>query len=304
MNRVLILALALGLDAVLGEPRRAHPLVAFGRMAQRVERHLYGERSDSWRWFRGVLAVTVLLVPFTLVAAVLTGPSPAGMAAAVVLLYLALGGRSLVEHAARVQTALAAEDLREARIQVSRVVSRDTADMMPTDVSRAAVESVLENGNDAVFGALFWFLLAGAPGAVLYRLANTLDAMWGYRSPRYLQFGWAAARLDDLLNFIPARLTALTYALVGRSADAIRCWWGQARQWDSRNAGAVMASGAGALQLRLGGPAVYQGQLHNRPVLGQGTSPQPRDIARALTLVRHGILLWLAVITAGVLVHA
>ncbi|MDA8421534.1 MAG: adenosylcobinamide-phosphate synthase CbiB [Pseudomonadota bacterium] len=304
MNRVLILALALGLDAVLGEPRRAHPLVAFGRMAQRVERHLYGERGDSWRWFRGVLAVTVLLVPFTLVAAVLTGPSPAGMAAAVVLLYLALGGRSLVEHAARVQTALAAEDLREARIQVSRVVSRDTADMMPTDVSRAAVESVLENGNDAVFGALFWFLLAGAPGAVLYRLANTLDAMWGYRSPRYLRFGWAAARLDDLLNFIPARLTALTYALVGRPADAIRCWWGQARQWDSRNAGAVMASGAGALQLRLGGPAVYQGQLHNRPVLGQGTSPQPRDIARALTLVRHGILLWLAVITAGVLVHA
>ncbi len=304
MNRVLILVLALGLDAVLGEPRRAHPLVAFGRMAQRVERHLYGERDDSWRRFRGVLAVALLLMPFIVVAAMLARPSRVGMTAAVVLLYLALGGRSLAEHAARVQKALAADDLQDARTQVSRVVSRDTADMMPADVSRAAVESVLENGNDAVFGALFWFLLGGAPGAVLYRLANTLDAMWGYRSPRYLQFGWAAARLDDLLNFIPARLTALTYALVGRSADAIRCWWGQARLWDSRNAGAVMASGAGALQLRLGGPAVYHGQSRNRPVLGAGTSPQPRDIARALALVRRGVLLWLAVITTGVLVHA
>ncbi|MCY1431441.1 Cobalamin biosynthesis protein CobD [compost metagenome] len=138
--------------------------------------------------------------------------------------------------------------------------------------------------------------MAGAPGVVLYRLSNTLDAMWGYRNARFERFGWAAAKIDDVLNFIPARLVALTYALLGRTRQALRCWREQAPQWDSPNAGPVMAAGAGALGVALGGAARYHGEVHERPQLGTGEPPRAADIWRALALVRQGVLLWLAVI--------
>jgi adenosylcobinamide-phosphate synthase len=182
------------------------------------------------------------------------------------------------------------------------MVSRDTGAMQRTEIARAAVESVLENGNDAVFGALFWFALAGAPGALLYRLVNTLDAMWGYRTPHDLYFGWAAARSDDLLNLVPARLTALTYALCGHVRLALQCWGEQGRLWESPNAGPVMAAGAGSLEVRLDGPAFYHGQWKVRPALGYGAAPKARDIARALRLLSHGILIWLGSAALSVLI--
>ncbi|MNZ78367.1 cobalamin biosynthesis protein [compost metagenome] len=166
-------------------------------------------------------------------------------------------------------------------------------------MARATTESVLENGSDAVFAALFWFLVAGAPGVVLYRLSNTLDAMWGYRNERFERFGWAAAKIDDVLNYLPARLVALTYALLGKTALALRCWQRQAPQWDSPNAGPVMAAGAGALGVALGGAAIYHGELHVRPDLGEGPAPGARDIERALNLVYGGVLLWLALLLLG-----
>ena len=135
---------------------------------------------------------------------------------------------------------------------------------------------------------------------MLYRLANTLDALWGYRTPRYLHFGWAAARLDDGLNWLPARLTALSYALVGsQPALAWRCWREQAPFWKSPNAGPVMAAGAGALGLALGGPARYHGQWQQRPPLGEGLAPCAEDIGRAVKLVQRALWLWLAVIFIG-----
>jgi adenosylcobinamide-phosphate synthase len=287
---------AVTMDHLLGEPARAHPLVAFGRVATAAEARL-NRPAHTPRQQRslGVLAVLLLLGPLVLAAALAQRLPVMGPVSAVLLLYLALGAHSLREHAQRVAQALRVADLTQARAQVGRIVSRDTCAMQATDVARAAVESVLENGNDAVFGALFWFVLAGAPGVVLYRVANTLDAMWGYRTPRYQYFGWAAARLDDLLNYVPARLTACTYGLLGRCARAWRCWRRQARAWKSPNAGPVMAAGAGALGVQLGGPAYYHGQLTPRPPLGEGDAPTGADIERALTLVERGMLVWLLV---------
>ena len=182
--------------------------------------------------------MAILLVPFTLAAVALAALPYVGAVFSVVALYFALGLRSLHDHARPVAEALRAGDETEARARVGLMVSRDSAAL---DITAATTESVLENGNDGVFGALFWFAVAGAPGAILYRLANTLDAMWGYRNDRYLHFGWAAARLDDVLNYLPARLTALTYAVLGRTRQALACWHSQAPSWDSPNAGPVTA---------------------------------------------------------------
>ncbi|HEY0230331.1 MAG TPA: adenosylcobinamide-phosphate synthase CbiB [Dokdonella sp.] len=287
------LLLAVALDAWLGEPRRAHPLVAFGRLAVWMEKRLYRDRRMA-----GVLAWSFAVLP--IVAIVWLGVHVAAsvspwMVPAVgsVLLYLTIGLRSLGEHALPVAAALRAGNLDAARTAVALMVSRDTALLDADRIAAAATESVLENGNDAVFGALFWFVVLGAPGAVLYRLANTLDAMWGYRTPRYEHFGWAAARIDDVLNYVPARLTALTYALLGNGRRALRCWRRQAPRWDSPNAGPVMAAGAGALGVRLGGAAPYHGVWEERPDLGEGAATSASSIERALRLVRCGTALWL-----------
>jgi len=293
----LLVAAALVLDTLLGEPRRFHPLTGFGRLATWLEARLNAAGRGQRR--HGVAALALLVLPGVALAGWLQQQAAVGAAFSVVVLYAAIGLKSLHRHAEPVAAALARNDLDAARAGVSMMVSRDTTALDTEGVARATVESVLENGNDAVFGALFWFVVAGAAGALGYRLVNTLDAMWGYKTPRYLQFGWAAARLDDVLNFIPARLTALSYALLGRTRSALACWRAQAAAWDSPNAGPVMAAGAGALEVRLGGAAVYHGRTEVRPPLGQGAAPQGSDIARALGLVRRGAGLWLALLVVA-----
>ncbi|PTN54900.1 cobalamin biosynthesis protein [Stenotrophomonas panacihumi] len=292
---------ALLLDVLLGEPKRAHPLVGFGRWAQWLADHLYRDHRAA-----GVLAWALAVLPWVGVAAVVQWAlwrwSPWAAAAwAALALYAAIGLRSLGEHAQAVASALARHDLPAAREAVGRIVSRDTGALDARQVAAAATESVLENGSDAVFAALFWGLLLGAPGAVLYRLSNILDAMWGYRTPRYLRFGWAAARIDDVLNWIPARLTALTYALLGATAPALRCWRTQAPTWKSPNAGPVMAAGAGALRVQLGGPAPYHGQWQARPALGEGAPASADTVRRAVWLVRGGAALWCAALAVACL---
>jgi len=289
---------ALLLDALLGEPKRAHPLVAFGRLADRLEQHFNGAAGRGWR-SHGVTAWCLAVLPLTLLAWLLSLLPGIGWLVEIVLLYLALGLRSLGEHALPVAQALWRHDLPEARRRVACIVSRDTSQLDEEGVARAATESVLENGSDAVFAALFWFIVAGAPGVVLYRLSNTLDAMWGYRNARFERFGWAAARIDDLLNYVPARLVALTYASLGRTRRALRCWRTQAPLWDSPNAGPVMASGAGALGVVLGGSAIYHGEVHARPELGRGQAPQARHIEHALDLVWAGVGVWLLALLFG-----
>ncbi len=342
MNLLLLAALllALLLDRWLGEPRRYHPLVGLGFLAGGLERRLNcSDCSPLAARLRGLLALLLLLMlaPLLIVLAqwglsLLAVPvnfwdlglcsswlfsanseqSPSLLAEFLLsagVLYLVIGGRSLSEHARAVVESLQANDLQQARRRVGYMVSRDTAELTETQVSKATLESVLENGSDALFAPVFWFVLAGPLAALAYRLINTLDAMWGYRSQRFLHFGWAAAKLDDLVNYLPARLCALTYSLLAPllvsvrtppSTDcgwysvalALRAWSRQAPACESPNAGPVMAAGAAALGVTLGGSAVYRGSRLERPLLGIGPPPVCADISRGLGLVRLTLLLW------------
>jgi adenosylcobinamide-phosphate synthase len=297
----LLLLAGVLLDVLLGEARRWHPLVGFGNLASRIER--FANRGE-WRILRGVLAWSLAVLPLTALAlfALLAiracgAGALTGLAIHALLLYFAIGLRSLREHNLPIAAALERDDLPAARALTARIVSRDTANAGPTDLAKASTESLLENGNDAVFGALFWFAVAGGPGVLLFRLANTLDAMWGYRTERFNLFGRFAARIDDVLNYLPARLTALSYVILAdHPRRAWRCWRAQAPAWSSPNAGSVMSTGAGALGLALGGAAIYDGVEEVRPVLGYGVAPEGEDIRRAWRLVRATTLLWLGVI--------
>lgn len=298
----LLMAAGVLLDMLLGEARRFHPLVGFGNVAMRLERSL---NLDGQRLARGLLAWLLAVTPPVLMAWWMCGTlaRPAALAAHAFLLYFSLGLRSLRDHNLPIAEALAQGALPQARMLTARIVSRDTANASEADLAKASMESLLENGNDAVFGTLFWFMLAGGPGAILFRLANTLDAMWGYRTPRLRWFGCPAARIDDALNYIPARLTAFSYVLLAGGATAgwraWRCWRLQAPAWSSPNAGPVMASGAGALGVQLGGPAVYDGEVEQRPALGTGLPAQGNDIGRAWSLVVRTTILWLLVALAA-----
>jgi len=284
-------------DRLLGEPRRFHPLVGFGRLAAFLENRLNNRAIPA-----GLLAWLLAVGPWVALAFWLRPLAP--FAVDVVLLWFALGAQSLCEHAEAVARPLQDGRLDEARQRVGWIVSRDTSALDSTGVAKAGVESVLENGNDAVFGALFWFALLGGPGALLFRLANTLDAMWGYRTERFNLFGRPAARIDDALNWLPARLTALTYALLGHTRNALSCWRRQAPTWDSPNAGPVMAAGAGSLGVQLGGAAIYHGREEHRPALGCGALPQAGDLDRAISLIRRSLWLWLAALFLTGFLHA
>ncbi len=291
----LIMAAALLADGLLGELRRGHPLIGFGLVAARLERAINRrDRPAPLRRLLGGFAVVLLVAPPTL-AAVWLAAAPFGWAFDLVVLYLALGLRSLADHARRVRRALEADDLEAARAAVGMMVSRDVRGLDRRGAAAAAVESVLANGNDAVFATLFWFIVAGAPGAVAYRLVDTLDAMWGYRTARLQAFGAAAARLDDVMSWPAARLTAITYGLAGLvPVRALRCALRQGGRTTSPNAGRVMAAGAGALGVRVGGPGVYHGRRQWRPRFGVGRRPDAAAIAGAVGLVVDGALAWTA----------
>lgn len=286
------------IDLALGEARRWHPLVGFGNLASLLERWLNRSQQSiacgALAWLLAVMPPVVAAV--CLLRLAVTQSIWAVALMHVSLLYFSIGLRSLRDHLLPIAATLASHDVPLARTLTARIVSRDTANADASDLPKAGVESLLENGNDAVFGTLFWFVVAGGPGALLFRLANTLDAMWGYRTPRYLRFGRVAARLDDGLNWLPARLTALSYAALGNTRNALWCWRAQAPAWSSPNAGPVMASGAGALGLALGGDASYDGVIESRPPLGRGSGASAGDIIRAWHLVLGTCALWIAVI--------
>lgn len=321
---LLSIVTALVLDRVLGEPKRFHPLVGFGWLASGLERLLRqcgkgavtppvepslsdSDGSSSGRlrllglvgWL--ILAPMLTAVFYGLCLPVINSGDIGSFLVGALVLYLSMGGRSLAEHARAVSAPLsnkpfAPDDLVCARRQLSRMVSRETAELDREGVAKATVESVLENANDAILAPIFWFAVAGIPGVLLYRFANTLDAMWGYKNQRYRYFGWVAARMDDVLNWLPARCCALSYALMGNFAPAIRCWRQQARLCESPNAGPVMSSGAGAMGVCLGGRACYHGEIVIKPQLGEGRTANGNDIEGAIQLVQRSVVLWVAVV--------
>lgn len=290
LSPLLVCILALLLDQLLGEVRY-HPLIWFGHIAARVEAGLNNRSAKA----SGVCAVLLTVVPVCALAfflqAALDGMYRFAFDAAVV--YFALGWKSLREHARKVLSPLLQNNLHDSRRALAMMVSRDTGNLSTEQVSGSTVESVLENGHDGVFATLFWYALLGPSGALLHRLVNTLDAMWGYRTPRYANFGWCAARLDDFLGWPSARLTALSYALSGSLRQAISAWQAQTGKHKSPNAGLVMASGAGALRIRIGGPVSYNGQKQDKPLLGSGCFAAAQDIERSIALVNRALLVWL-----------
>ena len=304
MNILLCVLLAFFLDFILGEPKRFHPLIGFGNLALAIEKRLNNGSLSKWGGrMSGVVAWWLVVIPLCLMFYILDdylkSYTEAYMVVAAVILYVAIGWQSLLQHAMNIARPLQKNDMNGARAAVSMIVSRDAQNLDEAGIAKAATESVLENGADAIFSAVFWFVVAGMPGVVLYRLSNTLDAMWGYKNTRFLHFGWCAARFDDVLNFIPARLTALSYALVGHTKIALQCWRLQGMNWKSPNAGPVMAAGAGALNVSLGGAAQYHSQLQYRPGLGPEKSPEPvtaGSIVKACGLVNRALVLWLTVL--------
>ncbi len=279
------LTLGYGLDAVLGDPRRRHPVAGFGQLATALERRTYADAVAL-----GAAHVTAL-VGGVVLAGVAAERVSVGRPALRLLLVAAatwtvLGGRSLRREAATIAAQLYADDLPAARVQVRNLVGRETARLPAVEIARAALESVAENTSDAVVAPLLWGVVAGVPGLLGYRAVNTLDAMIGHRSPRYLRFGKVAARLDDVANWVPARVAGLAAAacapLVGGSPSAtLRVVRRDAGQHPSPNAGVVEAAFAGALGVRLGGRNVYHGEGEERGVLGDGPAVQITDLARA-----------------------
>jgi adenosylcobinamide-phosphate synthase len=302
------LLVGLAADGVLGDPRRGHPVAAFGKLAQRAERVLYRDGYVS-----GIVYTTVVGgAAVALGAAVerLGRRGPVVQAATTALAtWVVLGGASLAREGTAIGRELDDGDLAAARLRLPNLCGRDPERLDQFGLSRAAVESVAENTSDAVVAPLVWGAVAGVPGLLGYRAINTLDAMVGYRSDRYRRFGWASARLDDVANLVPARLAAalatVCAPVVGGSAGgALRVWRRDASAHPSPNAGQVEAAFAGALEVRLGGRIRYPHGVQDRPVLGDGRTPDAGHVTRAVELSRlvgavAGVLAALCAVVIG-----
>ena len=282
------LALGYLADRLLGDPRRGHPVAAFGTVAAWLEARWYADSRTAGLIYTGSLVGAAAALGAALERVSANRPVATIMTTAIAT-WTVLGGSSLSREGATIATQLADGKLPAAREQVRNLVGRDTAELSTEEVARATVESLAENASDAVVAPLLWGALAGLPGLLGYRAVNTLDAMIGHRTARYRRFGWSAARLDDLLNWAPARLTALAAAawapLVGGAAGgAIRVVRRDAGQHPSPNAGVAEAAFAGALGVRLGGCNIYHGTVEDRGMLGDGRPVQVADIAPASRL--------------------
>jgi adenosylcobinamide-phosphate synthase len=294
---------ALMLDAAIGWPawlyaRIGHPVGGFAWVIDACER-LWNRARHGFALRRALGVVTVLLLvalvgggAWIVQSLLLAHLGALGWVAVALLAWPALAQRSLFDHVRPVATALDAGDLPAARAAVGRIVGRDTARLDEPGVARAAIESLAESFCDGIAAPLFWLLLLGLPGVWTYKAINTADSMIGHREERWRAFGWTAARTDDLLNLVPARLSGILLCIAG--GRGWRTLWCDAGKHASPNAGWPEAAMAGALGLRLAGPIAYDGVMHDKPWIGDGRiTATGRDIARALRIhVRACLLLW------------
>jgi adenosylcobinamide-phosphate synthase len=284
------IALGVLADALAGDPQRGHPVALFGRAAAALEERAYADR----RWAGAVFALTGVAAtagPAGAAARLARRRPYARLALTAAATWTVTGARSLAAEAARIRDALAAGDLAAARRRLPHLCGRDPQDLDACAIARAVVESVAENTSDAIVAPLLWGALAGPAGLAGYRAINTLDAMVGHHSERYEHFGWAAARTDDVANWMPARVTALLTAACAPAVGGapVAAWRVATRdgpRHPSPNAGWCEAAFAGALGVRLGGSLSYAGRAEHRPVLGEGRPPAAGDITRAIRLSR------------------
>lgn len=285
------LGIALGLiaDAALGDPRRGHPVAAFGRYATQIEKVTWRDSTaaGALHWAACVLPVTALGIGVERWASRRWWTQALATAVAT---WAALGARSLVAEGLAMSARLAADDLDGAREQLPHLCGRVPDDLDEPELARATAESLAENCSDAVVATLFWGALAGVPGVLAHRAINTMDAMVGHLSPRYRHFGTVSARLDDAANYVPARLTgALACALAGTVGGSPRRAWRimrrDARDHPSPNGGWCEAAWAGALGVQLGGRNVYGSRIEERGLLGDGPRPDASAVRRASGLV-------------------
>jgi adenosylcobinamide-phosphate synthase len=306
----LIIFLALLLDLIIGDPRWIpHPVVAIGHLITMLDR---GLRRD---WLNEHLAGVLLLLMVVVITAgitwfllqMLTTMVPlVGWIATICVSSTCLASRSLHKESARVASALLAGDLPMARRYLSYIVGRDTGQLEEPEIWRAVVETVAENTSDGIIAPLFWLTISGPVGAMSYKAVSTLDSMVGYRNRRYLQMGWASARMDDLLNYIPARLTALLFIIAAplagcSSSGALRITFRDRLKHPSPNSGHPEAAAAGALGVRLGGAASYRGISSWKEYLGDQLRPlDERAYRTMIKLMYFSTILMAAVCMAAV----
>ncbi len=290
---------------MLADPRRWHPVAGFGTAAAALEQRWWRDSRGAGTAHTAALVTAAVALGAALRHATRAHP-PARAAVTAVATWSVLGGTSLARAATVLHRALADGDLPAARAALPSLAGRDPAHLDAAGLARATVESVAENTADAAVAPLFWGAVAGLPGLLGYRAVNTLDAMVGHRSVRYARFGWAAARLDDVATWLPARITAaLTVACApgvgGSASGAAQVWWRDGGAHPSPNSGRCEAALAGALGLRLGGRNVYGDRVEDRPALGSGRLPGAGDIPRAVSLSRR---VWLGAAALALLARS
>lgn len=257
--------LALILDAFLGEPvwiwsKIPHPTVLMGRIIKWCELKY---NNGINRKNKGILFIASMVI-FLAIFGYLIEKLPFSAIWKILIVAILLSHKSLTEHVTAVSLGLQ-KNLSQGRTAVAMIVGRDTANLAETDIARSAIESAAENFSDGIIAPLFWFLIGGLPGILIYKFVNTSDSMIGYKNIQYNQFGWAAARLDDLLNWIPARLSGLLICIVHQNNSALNIMWRDAKLHRSPNAGWPESAMAGVLDVSISGPRSYEGVIKNYP---------------------------------------